>query len=332
MGIEQSIRELEQRIFEVNDLSFEQLALEVFQYQAQHNEVYRKYLEHLRVDYSSINRIDRIPFLPISLFKTHNVYAGVGAPEATFSSSGTTGAETSKHYVAKLSVYERSFLHGFKLFYGNPSDYCFLALLPSYLEREGASLVYMVQRLIEESRHKSSGFFLHNQDELVNILLEQEKIGQPTVVIGVTFALLELASQFSLNLTNTIVMETGGMKGRGKELVRSEMHEILKKSLGLKSVHSEYGMTELLSQAYSKGDGIFETPPWMKVLTRDPYDPFSVMSFGQSGAINIIDLANIYSCSFIQTDDLGIVYPNGTFEILGRMDGSQIRGCNLLVL
>lgn len=324
--------EIEQRIFEVDERSFEQLALEVFQYQAQHNEVYRRYIELLKIDYSSISKIDEIPFLPISLFKTHTVYAGVGAPEATFSSSGTTGVETSKHNVAKLSVYETSFLNGFKLFYGNPKDYCILALLPSYLERQGSSLVYMVQRLIEESGHKSSGFFLNNHDELVRILLEQEKINQPTVVVGVTFALLDLANRFTLNLSNTVVMETGGMKGRGKELVRSDMHDILKKSLGIKSVHSEYGMTELLSQAYSKGDGIFETPPWMKVLTRDPYDPFSLMSFGQSGAINVIDLANIYSCSFIQTDDLGIVYPNGTFAILGRMDGSQIRGCNLLVL
>lgn len=324
--------EIEQRIFEVDERSFEQLALEVFQYQAQHNEVYRRYIELLKIDYSSISKIDEIPFLPISLFKTHTVYAGVGAPEATFSSSGTTGVETSKHNVAKLSVYETSFLNGFKLFYGNPKDYCILALLPSYLERQGSSLVYMVQRLIEESGHKSSGFFLNNHDELVRILLEQEKINQPTVVVGVTFALLDLANRFTLNLSNTVVMETGGMKGRGKELVRSDMHDILKKSLGIKSVHSEYGMTELLSQAYSKGDGIFETPPWMKVLTRDPYDPFSLMSFGQSGAINVIDLANIYSCSFIQTDDLGMVYPNGTFAILGRMDGSQIRGCNLLVL
>lgn len=324
--------EIEQRIFEVDERSFEQLALEVFQYQAQHNEVYRRYIELLKIDYSSISKIDEIPFLPISLFKTHTVYAGVGAPEATFSSSGTTGVETSKHNVAKLSVYETSFLNGFKLFYGNPKDYCILALLPSYLERQGSSLVYMVQRLIEESGHKSSGFFLNNHDELVRILLEQEKINQTTVVVGVTFALLDLANRFTLNLSNTVVMETGGMKGRGKELVRSDMHDILKKSLGIKSVHSEYGMTELLSQAYSKGDGIFETPPWMKVLTRDPYDPFSLMSFGQSGAINVIDLANIYSCSFIQTDDLGMVYPNGTFSILGRMDGSQIRGCNLLVL
>lgn len=332
MGIEQSMGEIEQRIFEVDERSFEQLALEVFQYQAQHNEVYRRYIELLKIDYSSISKIDEIPFLPISLFKTHTVYAGVGAPEATFSSSGTTGVETSKHNVAKLSVYETSFLNGFKLFYGNPKDYCILALLPSYLERQGSSLVYMVQRLIEESGHKSSGFFLNNHDELVRILLEQEKINQTTVVVGVTFALLDLANRFTLNLSNTVVMETGGMKGRGKELVRSDMHDILKKSLGIKSVHSEYGMTELLSQAYSKGDGIFETPPWMKVLTRDPYDPFSLMSFGQSGAINVIDLANIYSCSFIQTDDLGMVYPNGTFSILGRMDGSQIRGCNLLVL
>ncbi len=332
MGAGQSMDELEQRIFEVNDDNFEQLALDIFRFQTQNNEVYRRYIELLKIDYSSISEIDEIPFLPISLFKTHNVYAGVGVPEATFSSSGTTGIETSKHNVAKLSVYETSFLKGFKLFYGNPKDYCILALLPSYLERQGSSLVYMVQKLIEESEHKSSGFFLHNHHDLVNILHEQEKMAQPSILIGVTFALLDLANRFTLNLSNTIVMETGGMKGRGKELVRSEMHGILKKSLGLSSVHSEYGMTELLSQAYSRGDGVFETPQWMKILTRDPYDPFTSLPFGHSGAINVIDLANIYSCSFIQTDDLGIVHQNDTFEVLGRMDGSQIRGCNLLVL
>jgi hypothetical protein len=323
--------DLEKRIFEVDERSFEQLALDIFRYQVQSNEVYRKYIEHLRIDYFSIDKVEKIPFIPISLFKTHNVYTGDGVPEATFSSSGTTGSETSKHNIAKLSVYEKSFLNGFDNFYGSPSKYCFLALLPSYLEREGSSLVYMVQRLIEESGHKSSGFFLHNHDELVDIILEQEKAQQPSILIGVTFALIDLTTRFTLSLKNTIVMETGGMKGRGKEMLRSEVHSILKESFGVNTIHSEYGMTELLSQAYSKGGGVFECPSWMRVMARDPYDPFAILPRGKTGALNIIDLANLNSCSFIQTDDLGLVNSNDSFEVLGRMDGSQIRGCNLLV-
>ncbi|MDD2197633.1 MAG: acyltransferase [Bacteroidales bacterium] len=320
------------RVFSVTPAEFEALALDMFRFQVKHNGVYAQYVSYLNIDVNSVELIEQIPFLPISFFRSHRILVDNDKHEVIFSSSGTTGAESSKHYVKSLAVYEQSFLEGFRLFYGDVSDYCVLALLPSYLERDGSSLVYMANRLIADSQNPHSGFFLHNPNELVEQLKHLEKIHQPTILLGVTFALLELASKHRLNLKSTIVMETGGMKGRGKELVRSEVHAILKQSLGLSSVHSEYGMTELLSQAYSKGEGVFSTPPWMRVLVRDPYDPFSYLPNGRSGALNIIDLANINSCSFIQTDDLGALHSNGTFEVSGRMDGSQIRGCNLLVL
>ena len=320
------------RVFSVTPAEFEALALDMFRFQVKHNGVYAQYVSYLNIDVNSVELIEQIPFLPISFFRSHRILVDNDKHEVIFSSSGTTGAESSKHYVKSLAVYEQSFLEGFRLFYGDVSDYCVLALLPSYLERDGSSLVYMANRLIADSQNPHSGFFLHNPNELVEQLKHLEKIHQPTILLGVTFALLELASKHRLNLKSTIVMETGGMKGRGKELVRSEVHAILKQSLGLSSVHSEYGMTELLSQAYSKGEGVFSTPPWMRVLVRDPYDPFSYLPNGRSGALNIIDLANINSCSFIQTDDLGALHSNGTLEVSGRMDSSQIRGCNLLVL
>lgn len=320
------------RVFSVTPAEFEALALDMFRFQVKHNGVYAQYVSYLNIDVNSVELIEQIPFLPISFFRSHRILVDNDKHEVIFSSSGTTGAESSKHYVKSLAVYEQSFLEGFRLFYGDVSDYCVLALLPSYLERDGSSLVYMANRLIADSQNPHSGFFLHNPNELVEQLKHLEEIHQPTILLGVTFALLELASKHRLNLKSTIVMVTGGMKGRGKELVRSEVHAILKQSFGLSSVHSEYGMTELLSQAYSKGEGVFSTPPWMRVLVRDPYDPFSYLPNGRSGALNIIDLANINSCSFIQTDDLGALHSNGTFEVSGRMDGSQIRGCNLLVL
>ncbi|MDD2279067.1 MAG: acyltransferase [Bacteroidales bacterium] len=320
------------RIFSVTPAKFEELTLDVFRFQAKHSSVYAQYISHLNVDVNSIKSIEQIPFLPISLFRSHRVLVDNDKYEVVFSSSGTTGAESSKHYVKSLAVYEQSFLEGFRIFYGDVSEYCILALLPSYLEREGSSLVYMANRLIADSQNPQSGFFLHNPNELIEQLEQLEANRQPTILLGVTFALLELASKHNLKLKSTIVMETGGMKGRGKELIRSEVHTILKQSLGLSSVHSEYGMTELLSQAYSKGEGVFFTPPWMRIRVRDPYDPFSYLPNERSGALNIIDLANINSCSFVQTDDLGVLHVNGSFEVSGRMDGSQIRGCNLLVL
>lgn len=320
----------ENRIFTADDDNFEHLALEVFNSQAISNLVYKEYLNILNIKPSSVKSVKRIPFLPISLFKTRKVLVSGKQPKIVFSSSGTTGAETSKHYVASTELYERSFSEAFERFYGHPSKYCILALLPSYLEREGSSLVYMVERLIELSEHPQSGFFLQDTDKLISILQDNELKQQVTLVFGVTFALLELVKKFKANLKYTTIMETGGMKGRGKEMVRGEVHSILTESFGVGSIHSEYGMTELLSQAYSKGNGVFECPPWVRTMVRDPYDPFTILPNGKAGAINIIDLANLYSCSFIQTDDLGLVHSDGSFEVLGRMDGSQIRGCNLL--
>ncbi|MFP4555365.1 MAG: acyltransferase [Bacteroidales bacterium] len=322
---------LEKEIFNATSQSFERTTLDVFRFQAEQNGVYKQYLKLLNVNPESITNVFDIPFLPISFFKTHNVYTHAQTPEKTFSSSGTTGAQISKHPVASLPLYRKSFLKGFELAYGSPKKYCFLALLPSYLEREGSSLVYMVDALINESQLPLSGFFLNNYDELIETLQILEQSRQPTILIGVTFALLKLAKEHAIKFDSTIVMETGGMKGRGKELVREELHSLLMHAFGVKAIHSEYGMTELLSQAYSKGNGVFVTPPWMRVVARDPYDPLTVIPNDGSGALNIIDLANLYSCSFIQTDDLGVINPDGTFEVTGRMDGSQIRGCNLLV-
>lgn len=323
---------VENKIFSISTSNFEKLALEVFRFQSQANPVYKRYLEILKVDALKTNSINEIPFLPISFFKSQKVLADNFLPQKIFTSSGTTGSETSKHFVASLALYEKSFRKSFELFYGNVSDYCILALLPSYLEREGSSLVYMASDLIEKSNNPSSGFYLNNTSELVDALLKAESQGKPCLLLGVTFALLDLAKSVKLSLKNTIVMETGGMKGRGKELIRDEVHTILKEAFGVSAIHSEYGMTELLSQAYSYGNGIFRCPPWMAIRIRDPYDPFTLIAEGKTGAINIIDLANLYSCSFIQTDDLGLVATNGSFEVHGRMDGSQIRGCNLLTL
>ena len=323
---------LNKLVFSVTNDNFSELALRVFRFQAKHNDVYREYLHILGKDIGTIHSISDIPFLPISFFKTHKICIGNKEPEQLFTSSGTTGANTSNHYVADAKIYEESFTRAFSKFYGSPEKYCILALLPSYTERTGSSLVYMAEQLISESNDSESGFYLQNHSDLINTILKKERDNKPVLLLGVTFALLELAEKVNMTLKNTIIMETGGMKGRGKELTRAETHSILCKSFGVKSIHSEYGMTELLSQAYSTGNGIFETPPWLKIFIRDPYDPFTILPSGQSGAINIVDLANIYSCSFIQTDDLGTKHKDDSFEVLGRMDGSLIRGCNMLVL
>jgi phenylacetate-coenzyme A ligase PaaK-like adenylate-forming protein len=319
------------KIFEINsDQEFNETCLEVFQFQAQENAVYREYLKHLSVNAGDINRIEDIPFLPIELFKSHKILSGKSeAQEIIFSSSGTTGTSTSKHYVSQLEIYERSFLDAFNKFYGSPKEFRILALLPSYLERTGSSLIYMVERLIKDSAHSDSGFFLDDFDQLRNILSTESD--RKTLLIGVSFALLDFIEQESIELKNTTVMETGGMKGRRKELTREELHKELQEGFGIDSIHSEYGMTELLSQAYSKGNGIFECPAWMKVLVRDTNDPLTIFPAGKSGGVNVIDLANINSCSFIATSDLGKTYDDGSFEILGRFDYSDLRGCNLMV-
>lgn len=308
------------------------MALEIFQFQAKNNVVYGEFLNHLHIDIQSIDKVEKIPFLPIQFFKSHQVLSSNEAIQSLFLSSGTTGNKQSKHFVADLSIYKKSFTKGFEHFYGAIEDYTVLALLPSYLERDGSSLIYMVNDFIRKSKNEKSGFYLNNLEELAQNLIELDKKNEKILLIGVSFALLDLIEKHKFQLKNTIVMETGGMKGRRKELIREELHQILRDGFGVENTHSEYGMTELLSQAYSKGNGIFECPPWMKILTRDTEDALTILPEGKSGGINIIDLANVNSCSFIATQDLGKTYPNGTFEVLGRFDNSDIRGCNLMVM
>ena len=324
---------MEPSIFNIhNKQEFKALSLAVFKHQFKNNKVYRSFCDLLFVHPSSISTIEEIPFLPIQFFKSRKVLSSLDEIQETFKSSGTTGSSTSKHLVTNINLYKESYLKGFAHFYGNIEEYTVLALLPNYLERQGSSLVFMVADLIEKSKKVESGFYLDNIQELANKLLELNRNGQKILLIGVSFALLDLIEMQQFNLKNTIIMETGGMKGRRKELVREELHTILKDGFGVTEIHSEYGMTELLSQGYSKGDGVFETPPWMKILTRDTEDALSINASGKNGGINVIDLANYNSCSFIATQDLGKVYENETFEIIGRFDNSDIRGCNLMVL
>ena len=315
-----------------SEAEFKAVALAVFKHQFEHNSVYRSFCDLLYKHPSDINTIEQIPFLPIEFFKTHTIASTNKAAEAIFTSSGTTGSVVSKHHVSDLNVYKHSFRKGFQSYYGDIEDYTVLALLPSYLEREGSSLVYMANDMITQSKQAESGFYLHDLEALKDTLISLEAKGQNTLLMGVSYALLDLIEAHSFDLKHTIVMETGGMKGQRKELVKSELHALLKQGFGVDAIHSEYGMTELLSQAYSKGDGVFETPPWMKVLTRDPEDALSIQPIGRSGGVNIIDLANINSCAFVATQDLGKMRPDGRFEILGRFDQSDIRGCNLMVL
>ncbi|WP_133688319.1 acyl transferase [Maribacter spongiicola] len=307
-------------------------ALRIFRFQYDNNIVYHDFCTYLNVQPDDVQTLEQIPFLPIEFFKSKDVLSTTDTPEITFTSSGTTGSETSKHFVTNLSLYEQSYLKAFNHFYGDIENYCVLALLPSYLERTGSSLIYMADDLIKKSNHPESGFFLNEYEQLHQLLLQLQKTDTKILIIGVSFALLEFTEQYQMSLHNTIVMETGGMKGRRKEIVRQELHELLSTGFGVQNIHSEYGMTELLSQAYSKGNGVFDCPAWMKILVRDTEDPLSYLNNGKSGGINVIDLANINSCSFIATQDLGKINQDGTFEIIGRFDNSDIRGCNLMVL
>jgi hypothetical protein len=315
----------------MQESEFSRYALDIFHIQYQHNPVYRLYVDTLNIAPHQIKTISQIPFLPISFFKTHTVQTGHFEPEAVFESSGTTQTVNSRHYVKDLSLYRKSFTTGFERFYGSINDWCIIGLLPSYLERKHSSLVVMVNEWIKQSGHPQSGFYLYEFEQLSHVLLELEKQKQKAILIGVTFALLDFAGRFPMNLGHTLVMETGGMKGRRKEITRAEVHEQLKERLGIPVIHAEYGMTELLSQAYSKGEGLFEPVPWMKVLVRNEDDPFDVLEQG-AGIINIIDLANIHSCSFIATEDAGKVFDDGRFEVWGRVDNSDLRGCSLLVV
>jgi len=319
------------KIFGIIPENFESTALEVFRFQYEQNPFYAEYAKAIGKTPECVHSVTEIPFLPIRFFKSTSIKTTAFEPQAIFESSGTTGSVNSRHYVKDLKIYEESFTKTFHKFYGSIKDWCILGLLPSYLERDNSSLVYMVKQLIEVSGKSDSGFYLNDFEKLSNVLKRQEQVGQKTLLIGVTFALLDFAEQFAQPLKHTIIIETGGMKGRREEMIREEVHAELKKAFGLSKIHSEYGMTELLSQAYSVGDGIFQSPEWMRILIRDEEDPFQIKNAG-SGVVNVIDLANIYSCSFIATDDAGRLYEDGSFEILGRIDGSDIRGCSLMVV
>ena len=311
---------------------FEKTALKVFRFQYENNTVYHEFCDFLKTDVQKVKSLQQIPFLPIQFFKSLEVVSSTNPVQEIFTSSGTTGMITSKHLVTDVSLYEESYRKGFSQFYGNIEDYVILALLPSYMEREGSSLIYMVKDLIESSNHPESGFYLHSHDELIAKLIALDQVGQNVILIGVTFALLDLIEKQVFHLKHTIIMETGGMKGRRKEMIREELHEQLCKGFGVTAIHSEYGMTELLSQAYSLGNGVFECPSWMQILIRDTEDALTYVDPGKTGGINVIDLANINSCSFIATQDLGKKNANNSFEVLGRFDNSDIRGCNLMVV
>lgn len=326
------VENIKEQIFNISTpAAFEETALKIFKHQAENCEVYRSFLQHLHVQADNIQSLTQIPYLPIAFFKSHEVKSSTSPTQVVFSSSGTTGQTQSKHLVTDISIYEESFNRAFQLFYGDPADSCILALLPSYQEREGSSLIYMVDALIAQSQHPKSGYFLHNNEGLYHTLLELKQQNHKTILIGVTYALLDFIEEFSLDFPELIIMETGGMKGKRKEMVREELHELLTAGFGVPAIHSEYGMTELLSQGYSKGLGIFNCPPWMRIVLRDTNDPLSLLENRQTGGINVIDLANLNSCSFIATQDLGKIYSDGSFEVLGRFDNADIRGCNLLV-
>ena len=326
------------KIFSVTEIGFDELALAIFQFQFAANPVYRSYANAIGIRAAQVDKIEKIPFLPISLFKTDKIKAGEFNPVVIFESSGTTQTINSRHYVKDVAVYVESFTKAFQHAYGKITEWCILGLLPSYLEKGNSSLVYMVENLIRQCGHSQSGFYLYDFEKLKTTLLDLEDLKQKTLLIGVTYALLDFAEIAPIPLNYTTIMETGGMKGRREELTRMEVHDRLKKAFGKKEIHSEYGMTELLSQAYSKKDGRFKCPPWMDILIRDEEDPLSVTmprfetAASSTGALNIIDLANVYSCSFIATDDVGKLYSDGSFEILGRMDGSDLRGCSLLTV
>lgn len=321
-----------QDIFTIsNQKQFEKIALKVFRFQYENNQVYREFCELLNIEKGNVKSLQQIPFLPIQFFKSRDVLSSTKTIQETFTSSGTTGLVTSKHLITDVTLYEESYRNAFSEFYGNIENYAVLALLPSYLERSGSSLIYMVKDLMELSNNENSGFYLHNYGELISKLIALDKSGQNVILIGVTYALLDLIEKQKFQLKNTIIMETGGMKGKRKEIIREELHEILCNGFGVSAIHSEYGMTELLSQAYSFGNGIFECPNWMTILIRDTEDALTYVETGKTGGINVIDLANINSCSFIATQDLGKKYPNNSFEVLGRFDNSDIRGCNLMM-
>lgn len=327
----------ENKIFHASFYNFEAIALEMFRFQYYNNEIYRKFAESLHIDPLSVNSVTSIPFLPVQVYKSQEIKTTPFDPMVIFESSGTTGGITSRHFVKDTELYRKNLQHIFNLFYGDPADWCIIGLLPSYLERTGSSLVFMVQELLSKSGHALSGFYLNDHEKLYQTLLHNEILGQKTLLLGVTFALLDFSEKYRMKLSGTVVMETGGMKGRREEMTREKLHSILSGRLGVKTIHSEYGMTEMLSQAYSRKDGRYKCPPWMKVLIREADDPLYIHNAPKAkiplrGVINIIDLANIYSCAFLATDDIGNLYNNGEFEVLGRIDASDTRGCSLMTV
>lgn len=324
-------KELKQRVLNVSGSKFEELAIDIFHYQYFNNPVYKQFVDFLNKDISRIDSVSKIPFIPISFFKNHKIISGNSDSYLLFESSGTTGSKVSKHYISDVDFYKKLSVQLFEEQYGKLEGYIILALLPSYLERSTSSLVYMVEEFIQHTNDERSGFYLNNLEQLAAILLELKKSTKKILLIGVTFALLDLAEEYDLDLSNVVIMETGGMKGRRDELVRSQVHDILKNSFCLDLIHSEYGMTELLSQSYSCGSGIFTESKSMKVFIREPQDPFN-LNYNRAGGVNVVDLGNVDSCSFIATDDIGRLLPHGGFEIIGRLDNSDIRGCNLMVV
>jgi len=321
-------------IEELKDLapaSFFSKALSLMQFQSSNNAVYGEWVQSMKVQLDTVKCLEQIPFLPIHFYKTHSIYTGSECPAFHFESSGTTQDIVSKHFVKDLHVYEQSFMECFQQFYGAPRDYCILGLLPNYLERQHSSLVYMTTHLIQASVNPSSGFYLYDFEKLNHTLAALEKEQQKTILIGVSYALIDFVDAFPQKLKHTIVMETGGMKGRKEELTKPALHAYLANGFGVQQIHSEYGMTELLSQAYSKGEGVYTCPPWMKVLVADESDPTTLNTIGR-GVLHIIDLANVNSCAFIATEDIGMIYADGSFEVLGRLDQSARRGCSLLVV
>ena len=321
-----------EKIFDIkNHSEFKKQCLDIYNFQYENNMVYKSYCNMICEDPTDVNEINKIPFLPISFFKTKKILSTDNF-EKVFYSSGTTTNSRSKHFISSLKLYQKSFVNNFKLNYSDITQYTILALLPNYYDNKDSSLIYMIEKLIKLSKSKESGFFLDDYVNLSRKLIELDtKKERKTILIGVPYALLDIIDFNQFQLNNTIIMETGGMKGKRKEMVRAELHEKLKRGFGVSKIHSEYGMTELLSQAYSKGDGIFKTPSWMKVIIRDINDAQNLDFNKKSGAINIIDLANYNSCSFIATDDMGKYINNDEFELIGRVDNSDIRGCNLLV-
>lgn len=319
------------KLYNLNEQSFDDIALQLFHFQAAHNRVYHEFLQHLSIVPATVRSLTDVPFLPIAFFKTHTIQTGEWSPEAFFSSSGTTHSGASKHAVHNLNFYLVHARKCFEYFFGPLQNYHFLALLPSYLERSGSSLITMIDSFIKESQSPRSGFYLHDHDKLLRDISQLKGDNRATVLWGVSFALLDLADKYNVDLSHCVIMETGGMKGRRKEITRQELHQVLKDRLNARKIYSEYGMTELLSQAYTTGDFGFKCPPWMKIIGRDLSDPFHRGLLNETSGINVIDLANCHSVSFIETEDLGKVQEGGTFEILGRVDNSEIRGCNLMI-